>query len=243
MQQVCYLGLSIAQRNCLARHMGFRVPRVLEHGAFCRQHHARREEQKQQDKLREQQRQRKQQRTQQSSNSLSRSYSSGLATYDSSYAPSYDSISPHEAQHSFEHWSQPTRAQPPRPPCPVPGVENPDYVDEYDSFNYAQRYALETPLPEEEDDPALHRFQLQQQRVPGFLAVLDAAQAGDESHHLLDSYSMRHLVLSRPAQLEPLSGMQLSPEQFMLRVRSTSLWGEKCVLTFTLKKRSEQEQK
>jgi hypothetical protein len=54
---------------------------------------------------------------------------------------------------------------------------------------------------------------------------------------------MRHLVLSRPAQLEPLSGMRLSQEQFVLRVRSISLWGEKCVLTFTLKKRSAQELK
>lgn len=220
---------------------------------LCRQHHARKEEQKQQDKLREQQQQRQQQRTQQSSSRLSRSYSSGLATYDSSYASSYDSISPYEAQHSFEHWSQPPRVQPPRPPCPVPGVETPDYLDEYESFNYAQRFDVETPLPGEGDGAAspagaqLPAFQQHQQqpavRVPDFLAVLDAAQAGDESHHLLDSYSMRHLVLSRPAQLEPLSGMRLGPEQFMLRVRSTSLWGEKCVMTFTLKKRSEQEQK
>ena len=59
----------------------------------------------------------------------------------------------------------------------------------------------------------------------------------------MDSYAMRHLVLSRPAQLEPLSGMRLGPDSFVLRVRSTSLWGEKCVLTFTLKRRSEQEQK
>jgi hypothetical protein len=221
---------------------------------LCRQHHARKEEQKQQDKLREQQKQRQQQRTQQSSHSLSRSYSSGLATHDSSYDSSNDSISPYEAHHSFEHWSQPPtspRVQPPRPPCPVPGVESPDYLDEYKSFNYAPSFELETPVPGEEELPAsrtgahLPSFQQQQPavRVPDFLAVLDAAQAGDESHHLLDSYSMRHLVLSRPAQLEPLSGMRLGPEQFMLRVRSTSLWGEKCVLTFTLKKRSEQEQK
>jgi hypothetical protein len=35
--------------------------------------------------------------------------------------------------------------------------------------------------------------------VPDFTAILDAAQAGDDAHHLLDSYAMRHLVLSRCA--------------------------------------------
>lgn len=142
---------------------------------------------------------------------------------------------------------------------PVPGVNSSsvDYIDDYDSFNYVHRHDYITPFPGERLDrgrlPASSssssglRPQQQQQssavRVPDFLSVLDAAQAGDEAHHLLDSYAMRHLVLSRPAQLEPLSGMRLGPEQFVLRVRSTSLWGEKCVLTFTLKKRSEQELK
>lgn len=209
----------------------------------CRQHHARLEEQKQLDKLREQQRQ---QRAQQSSTShLGRSYSSGLATYESS-STSYDAISPFEAQHTVQHWSQPPQVYPPRPPCPVPGVNTSrDYLVDYQSFNM-QDY--ETPFSEDVDMD-MYRSQphpangQRAVRVPDFLSVLDAAQAGDESHHLLDSYAMRHLVLSRPAQLEPLSGMRLSQEQFVLRVRSTSLWGEKCVLTFTLKKRSAQELK
>jgi hypothetical protein len=33
--------------------------------------------------------------------------------------------------------------------------------------------------------------------VPDFTAILDAAQAGDDARHLLDSFAMRHLVLSR----------------------------------------------
>jgi hypothetical protein len=73
--------------------------------------------------------------------------------------------------------------------------------------------------------------------------VLDAAQASDAGHQLLDSFAMRHLVLSRPAQLEPLSSMQLSRDAFVLRCRSTSLWGEKCVLTLTLRRRSLAEQR
>lgn len=165
----------------------------------------------------------------------------------------------------MQHWSQPPQVYPPRPPCPVPGVNTPDYIDEYDSFNYAQRYATPRPshgIPppssqsssssatdsaaaqqQQQDSKPQQQLQQPAVRVPDFLSVLDAAQAGDADHHLMDSYAMRHLILSRPAQLEPLSGMRLGPEAFVLRVRSTSLWGEKCVLTLTLKKRSEQEQK
>jgi hypothetical protein len=141
-----------------------------------------------------------------------------------------------------------------------------DYIDDYESFNYAQRYgpSYVTPFPDDTSHfsppsplggtssllrgaaaaaAAAAAQQAQAVRAPDFLSVLDAAQAGDEAHHLLDSYAMRHLILSRPAQLEPLSGMRLGSEQYVLRVRSTSLWGEKCVLTFTLKRRSEQEQR
>jgi len=216
-----------------------------------RQHHAKLEEQKQLDKLRQQQQQ--QRRTQQStSNYYGRSYSSGLNTYESnsgSYA-SYDAITPYEAQYSVQHWGP--IHHPPRPPCPVPGVDSHDYIDDYEAFNYANRSGYAAPSYHGQGgvlNPHFNTHQQTQQQqqaavqVPDFLAVLDAAQAGDEAHHLLDSYSMRHLVLSRPAQLEPLSGMSLGPGVFMLRVRSTSLWGEKCILTFTLKKRSEQEQK
>lgn len=150
-------------------------------------------------------------------------------------------------------------------PAAVPGVDDShDYIDDYESFNYAQRYgpSYVTPFPDDTSHfsppsplgggsqlrgaaaaAAAQQAQAHAVRVPDFLSVLDAAQAGDEAHHLLDSYAMRHLILSRPAQLEPLSGMRLGPEQYVLRVRSTSLWGEKCVLTFTLKKRSEQEQR
>jgi hypothetical protein len=230
---------------------------------LCRQHHAKLEQQKQQARLQEQEQQYPKQQAQHSSSNVSRGYSSGLATYDSSYS-SYDAITPIETEYSVQHWSQPPQVYPPRPPCPVPGVNTPDYINEYDSFNYAQRYA--TPRPSHGNPPSSSQggsssspadaaAQQQQQdskpqqpqqpavRVPDFLSVLDAAQAGDADHHLMDSYAMRHLILSRPAQLEPLSGMRLGPESFVLRVRSTSLWGEKCVLTLTLKKRSEQEQK
>jgi hypothetical protein len=55
--------------------------------------------------------------------------------------------------------------------------------------------------------------------------------------------SGRTHLCCRPASLEPLSSMLLSPELFVQRCCSTSLWGEKCVLTFALKLRSEQELK
>lgn len=119
------------------------------------------------------------------------------------------------------------------PPCPVPG-SNPGPMDSGDyAWEPAKQYSDGLPLPPVRPSSL----------VPGFTAILDAAQAGDDARHLLDSYAMRHLVLSRPASLEPLSSMLLSPELFVQRCCSTSLWGEKCVLTFTLKLRSQQELK
>lgn len=231
----------------------------------------------------------------------SNSSGSGLATYDStsgSGSSPYESMSPspsfetqQQQQQHQPHWGTPPGAAhpphtppPPWPHCPVPGANSsslsPDYIRDYESFNYAQRGysnnaapppqpSYVTPFPGEEEPssysynnnnnnarsmqansntptPGSFLTPSQQQhaaRAPDFLTVLDTLQAGDESQHLLDSYAMRHLVLSRPAVLEPLSGMRLGPGVFVLRVRSTSLWGEKCVLTFTLKRRSEQELK
>jgi len=59
----------------------------------------------------------------------------------------------------------------------------------------------------------------------------------------MDSFAMRHLILSRPAQLEPLSSMMVDDDQCVQRCLSTSLYGEKCVLTLTVKRRNEQELK
>jgi len=39
----------------------------------------------------------------------------------------------------------------------------------------------------------------------------------------MDSFAMRHLILSRPAQLEPLSSMMVDDDQCVQRCLSTSL--------------------
>jgi hypothetical protein len=72
------------------------------------------------------------------------------------------------------------------PPCPVPG-SNPGPMDSADyAWEPTKQYRDGVPLPP-----------LRPSLVPDFTAILDAAQAGDDAHHLLDSYAMRHLVLSR----------------------------------------------
>eukprot|EP00878_Enallax_costatus_P011620 GHUV01012129.1.p1 GENE.GHUV01012129.1~~GHUV01012129.1.p1 ORF type:complete len:337 (+),score=69.82 GHUV01012129.1:937-1947(+) len=128
---------------------------------------------------------------------------------------------------SYDNW------QPPRPVCPVPGA-SPSPISPMDSSDYSwdgRAYVNGVPVPIPKASSA----------VPDFTAILDAAQTGDMEHHLMDSYALRHLILSRPAELLPLSCMMLTPQLFLQRCQSTSLWGEKCVLTFTLKLRSEQE--
>lgn len=131
------------------------------------------------------------------------------------------------AYESYNYWPAPM------PACPVPGVpSSPTDSTDY-NWDGTKQYRDGVPLPPVRPVP----------QTPDFTAILDAAQTGDDQHHLLDSFAMRHLILSRPATLEPLSCMLLSPELFVQRSLSTSLWGEKCVLTFTLKLRSEQELK
>lgn len=73
------------------------------------------------------------------------------------------------------------------PPCPVPG-SNPGPMDSGDyAWEPAKQYSDGLPLPPVRPSSL----------VPDFTAILDAAQAGDDARHLLDSYAMRHLVLSR----------------------------------------------
>ncbi|KAF8064536.1 hypothetical protein HT031_003336 [Scenedesmus sp. PABB004] len=123
---------------------------------------------------------------------------------------------------------------PPAPLCPVPGASG-GALDAGDrAWDAARERAGAPAAPPRTGAPA-------PAGPPEFAAILDAAQSGEEARHLLDSYAMRHLVLSRPAELEPLSGMALGPDAYVQRARSTSLWGEKCVLTVTLKRRSEAE--
>jgi hypothetical protein len=53
----------------------------------------------------------------------------------------------------------------------------------------------------------------------------------------LDSFALRHLVLTRPRALEPLSAFAASPSRFVQRVAVLGGTGERAVLTFTLARR------
>lgn len=78
--------------------------------------------------------------------------------------------------------------------------------------------------------------------APDFAAVLDAAQSSrGVAGPLLDSAALRHLVLSRPVRLEPLSAVQLSPDSFVQRVSCCGPFGERVVLTLRLRRRSAAE--
>ncbi|KAG2483502.1 hypothetical protein HYH03_017612 [Edaphochlamys debaryana] len=54
------------------------------------------------------------------------------------------------------------------------------------------------------------------------------------NRHFLDSYAIRHLILSAPASAQVLSGLMLGPNKYVQRMACTSTSGESCILTFTM---------
>jgi hypothetical protein len=76
-------------------------------------------------------------------------------------------------------------------------------------------------------------------REPGasFSAVLDEMLLTTPEHHFLDSYALRHLVLGKPARIEPLSGLRVGAAHYVERCAVVAPSGEECVLTFSLTRR------
>jgi len=75
-----------------------------------------------------------------------------------------------------------------------------------------------------------------------FLHVLDATYRDDPDQALLDSYAIRHLLLSQPSNLLPVSTLHVG-DKLIQRFLVKSATGEECILTFTLSPRSESESK
>ncbi|GFR40854.1 hypothetical protein Agub_g1504 [Astrephomene gubernaculifera] len=67
-----------------------------------------------------------------------------------------------------------------------------------------------------------------------FEDVLERMLLQFPSRHFLDSYAIRHLILSSPASTQVLSGLMLGPNKYVQRMSVTSPSGESCILTFTM---------
>ncbi|GIL42350.1 hypothetical protein Vafri_349 [Volvox africanus] len=67
-----------------------------------------------------------------------------------------------------------------------------------------------------------------------FEDVMERMLLRSPSRHFLDSYAIRHLILSSPATSQVLSGLMLGPNKYVQRMSVTSSLGESCILTFTM---------
>ncbi|EFJ41252.1 hypothetical protein VOLCADRAFT_43444, partial [Volvox carteri f. nagariensis] len=67
-----------------------------------------------------------------------------------------------------------------------------------------------------------------------FEDVMEGMLLRSPSQHFLDSYAIRHLILSSPASTQLLSGLMLGPNKYIQRMAVTSQMGESCILTFTM---------
>ncbi|GIL89600.1 hypothetical protein Vretimale_1835 [Volvox reticuliferus] len=67
-----------------------------------------------------------------------------------------------------------------------------------------------------------------------FEDVMERMLLRSPSRHFLDSYAIRHLILSSPVNTQVLSGLMLGPNKYVQRMSVTSSLGESCILTFTM---------
>lgn len=67
-----------------------------------------------------------------------------------------------------------------------------------------------------------------------FEDVMENMLLQSPSTHFLDSYGVRHLVMTPPARFQVLSGLLMGPGKYLQRVGVTSPTGEECVLNVVM---------
>ncbi len=117
--------------------------------------------------------------------------------------------------------AEPAPAPIPQSPCPTApyteAVESSDGDYAWDGRMFVEGVPVTAGQPA--SSPQLPPHSIPQLGAPDFAAVLDAAQSSrGTTGPLLDSAALRHLVLSRPARLEPLSAVSLGPDTHVERV-------------------------
>ncbi|GLC47086.1 hypothetical protein PLESTF_001446100 [Pleodorina starrii] len=70
--------------------------------------------------------------------------------------------------------------------------------------------------------------------ITSFDEVMESMMLLSPNRHFLDSYAIRHLILSPPASTQVLSGLLLGNNKYVQRMAVTSPSGESAILTFTM---------
>jgi hypothetical protein len=95
--------------------------------------------------------------------------------------------------------------------------------------NKQQQQQQQPPLPSADAVSALGAASLPR--------ALELMLRRPPDEQLLDSFALRHLVLTRPRALQPLSAFSASASRYVQRVAVWGATGERAVLTFTLARR------